>query len=62
MSKGMIHASKSIPLVASDCADVMEEGEIFAIETFATTGHGIGKEVGTPSHYRLNKTPEYPAL
>jgi len=50
-----IHAGKSVPIVANsenDDADVkMEEGEIFAIETFGSTGKGYVWEDGECSHY-----------
>ncbi|OQS02274.1 methionine aminopeptidase [Thraustotheca clavata] len=36
----LIHAGKSVPIVKSDDNTKMEEGEIFAIETFASTGRG----------------------
>lgn len=62
MVKGSIHGSKGIPLVFEDTADRMEEGEIFAIETFASTGKGVAKEAGMTSHYALNAMSEYPVL
>ena len=60
--KGSIHGDKCIPLVYEDTPDIMEEGDIFALETFATTGRGYANpSVGT-SHYALNPQPEYPPL
>lgn len=46
-----IHGSKSVPVIA--CADdtKMEEGEIFAIETFGSTGRGYGVQDLECSHY-----------
>ena len=35
-----IHGGKSVPIVKTHDTDVMEEGEIFAIETFGSTGRG----------------------
>lgn len=35
-----IHGGKSIPFVKNSDQTKMEEGEIFAIETFGTTGRG----------------------
>lgn len=35
-----IHGGKSVPIVTSDDATKMEEGEYFAIETFGSTGRG----------------------
>ena len=62
MGKGSIHGSKGIPLIYEDTAERMEEGEIFAIETFASTGKGVAKESGMTSHYALNAMSEYPVL
>ena len=35
-----IHAGKSVPFIKNSDNTKMEEGEIFAIETFGTTGRG----------------------
>jgi len=35
-----IHGSKQVPFVATKTSQRMEEGDIFAIETFGTTGKG----------------------
>lgn len=35
-----IHAGKSVPFVKTRDQTKMEEGEVFAIETFGTTGRG----------------------
>jgi methionyl aminopeptidase len=35
-----IHGGKSIPFVKNKNQTKMEEGEVFAIETFGTTGRG----------------------
>ena len=35
-----IHAGKSIPFVRNNDQTKMEDGEVFAIETFGTTGRG----------------------
>jgi len=52
-----IHAGKSVPIVKGpDNGDKMEEHEIYAIETFGTTGRGWVGEVGECSHYMLNPT------
>ncbi|KAF5005979.1 hypothetical protein FDECE_7605 [Fusarium decemcellulare] len=43
-----IHGGKSIPFIKNSDQTKMEEGEIFAIETFGTTGRGIlHDDVGT---------------
>jgi len=36
-----IHGGKSIPFVRNSDQTKMEEGEVFAIETFGTTGRGV---------------------
>ncbi|OWY97399.1 Methionine aminopeptidase, partial [Phytophthora megakarya] len=46
-----IHAGKSVPIVKTEDQTKMEEGEIFAIETFNTTGRGYVVEDGECSHY-----------
>jgi len=46
-----IHADKSVPIVRGGDATRMEEGEIYAIETFATTGRGHVVEDLDCSHY-----------
>ena len=35
-----IHGGKSIPFVKNNDQKKMEEGEVFAVETFGTTGRG----------------------
>jgi methionyl aminopeptidase len=48
-----IHAGKSVPIVKNGCEESlqMEEGEIYAIETFASTGRGYVIEDMECSHY-----------
>ena len=46
-----IHAGKSVPIVKCEESTKMEEGEIFAIETFGTTGRGHVVEDMECSHY-----------
>eukprot|EP00922_Rhytidocystis_sp_ex-Travisia-forbesii_P071759 GHVS01107099.1.p1 GENE.GHVS01107099.1~~GHVS01107099.1.p1 ORF type:complete len:445 (+),score=72.99 GHVS01107099.1:43-1377(+) len=47
-----IHAGKSVPIVSTpDNHDRMEEGEFYAIETFASTGRGVVVEDMECSHY-----------
>ncbi|KAL4898380.1 peptidase M24, structural domain-containing protein [Aspergillus ambiguus] len=36
-----IHGGKQVPFVRNDYQDKMEEGEVFAIETFGSTGRGV---------------------
>eukprot|EP01062_Namystynia_karyoxenos_P032337 TRINITY_DN2383_c0_g1_i4.p1 TRINITY_DN2383_c0_g1~~TRINITY_DN2383_c0_g1_i4.p1 ORF type:complete len:523 (+),score=190.87 TRINITY_DN2383_c0_g1_i4:226-1569(+) len=58
-----IHAGKSVPIVKGREPGVkMEEGEVYAIETFGSTGKGHVYDDGECSHYMLNfdshaKTP-----
>ncbi|KAJ2820823.1 Methionine aminopeptidase 2 [Coemansia sp. 'formosensis'] len=47
----LIHSGKSVPIVANRDQTRMEEGELFAIETFGTTGSGYVQEEGVCSHY-----------
>ena len=48
-----IHGSKSVPIVKGGCEESirMEEGELFAIETFGSTGRGYVIEDMECSHY-----------
>ncbi|KAJ1679897.1 Methionine aminopeptidase 2, partial [Spiromyces aspiralis] len=50
----IIHGDKSVPIVKSTDHRRMEEGELFAIETFGTTGRGWLVDEGPCSHYSLN--------
>jgi len=49
-----IHAGKSVPIVKGGEATRMEEGEVYAIETFGSTGKGYVKEDLECSHYMKN--------
>ncbi|KAJ5142434.1 Winged helix-turn-helix transcription repressor DNA-binding [Penicillium bovifimosum] len=53
-----IHAGKSVPFVKHDDNTKMEEGEIFAIETFGTTGRGYLFD--GPGVYGYGKDPFAP--
>ncbi|TPX12245.1 uncharacterized protein E0L32_007131 [Thyridium curvatum] len=46
-----IHGKKSVPIVKSNDQTKMEEGDIFAIETFGSTGNGYVRDEGEVSHY-----------
>ncbi|KAJ5468697.1 methionine aminopeptidase 2 [Penicillium sp. IBT 31633x] len=48
-----IHGTKSVPFIKSDDMTKMEEGDVFAIETFGSTGSGRFVEGGEVSHYAL---------
>lgn len=48
-----IHGSKQVPFVATKTTQRMEEGDIFAIETFGTTGTGkLRDDVGVYGYGR----------
>jgi methionyl aminopeptidase len=46
-----IHAGKSVPIVKGGPETKMEEGELFAIETFGSTGKGRVFDAPDCSHY-----------
>ncbi|KAI1186093.1 peptidase M24, structural domain-containing protein [Nemania serpens] len=48
-----IHGTKSVPIVKSADTTKMEEGDVFAIETFGSTGNGYVHDQGEVSHYAL---------
>ena len=48
-----IHGGKSVPIVKSNDQTKMEEGEVFAIETFGSTGRGYVTDDLETSHYAL---------
>ncbi|CAL8577481.1 Methionine aminopeptidase 2 [Xanthoria parietina] len=49
-----IHGTKSVPSVKTSDTTKMEEGDVFAIETFGSTGNGRCHAEGECSHYALN--------
>jgi methionyl aminopeptidase len=49
-----IHAGKTLPIVANNDQTKMEEGELYACETFGSTGKGYVREDMETSHYMLN--------
>jgi methionyl aminopeptidase len=57
-----IHGSKSVPIVKSNDATKMEEGELFAIETFGSTGRGVVYEDLECSHYAIDRTVTNPNI
>jgi methionyl aminopeptidase len=58
-----IHYGKSVPIVFNGDETKMEEGELFAIETFGSTGRGLVIESGQCSHYmKSDKAPKNPQL
>ena len=46
-----IHAGKSVPIVKNNDNTLMKEGEMYAIETFGSTGKGYVNEDMECSHY-----------
>lgn len=46
-----IHAGKSVPIVKNGDQQKMKEGELYAIETFGSTGKGFVNEDMECSHY-----------
>ncbi|KAG8158583.1 hypothetical protein KVR01_011705 [Diaporthe batatas] len=50
-----IHGTKSVPLVKTNDVTKMEEGDVFAIETFGSTGTGRWVDQGEVSHYALRR-------
>ncbi|KAG9242585.1 methionine aminopeptidase 2-like protein [Calycina marina] len=59
-----IHGGKSVPIVKSNDQTKMEEGEVFAIETFGSTGNGYVRDDYETSHYakRQDAPKSRPAL
>lgn len=49
-----IHAGKTVPIVKSNDSTRMEENEVFAIETFGSTGKGMVHDDVDCSHYMKN--------
>jgi methionyl aminopeptidase len=49
-----IHAGKTVPIVDNGDQTRMLEGDLFAIETFGTTGRGVVRDEGEVSHYMWN--------
>jgi len=54
ISPYIIHAGKSVPIVKGGDQTKMEEGELFAVETFGSTGRGVVYEDLECSHYMIN--------
>jgi len=56
-----IHGGKSVPIVKNNDSAIMEEGEFYAIETFASTGKGYVVEDLECSHYmKIFDAPHIP--
>jgi len=54
-----IHAGKCIPAIKGTKPEKMEEGEVYAIETFATTGKGYVNDDVDCSHYMKSFEPKH---
>jgi methionyl aminopeptidase len=52
----LLHGSKSLPNIAVPHGSILEEGEAYALETFATTGSGSVHETGQHYIFSLNPT------
>jgi methionyl aminopeptidase len=50
-----IHGDKQVPFVKTRTAQRMEEGDVFAIETFGTTGHGVLRDAAGVYGYGRNE-------
>ncbi|XP_046408320.1 methionine aminopeptidase 2 [Ischnura elegans] len=57
-----IHAGKTVPIVKGGEATVMEENEMYAIETFGSTGRGQVHDDMDVSHYMQNFDKGYVPL
>ncbi|XP_071444674.1 methionine aminopeptidase 2 [Hetaerina americana] len=57
-----IHAGKTVPIVKGGEATVMEENEMYAIETFGSTGRGQVHDDMEVSHYMKNFDKGYVPL
>ncbi|KAL7642240.1 UNVERIFIED_CONTAM: hypothetical protein RMT77_006801 [Armadillidium vulgare] len=49
-----IHAGKTVPIVKGGEMEIMEENEVYAIETFGSTGKGFVHDDMETSHYMKN--------
>jgi methionyl aminopeptidase len=52
----LLHGAKSLPNIAVPHGSILEEGEAYALETFATTGTGSVHETGQHYIFSLNPT------
>ena len=54
ISPYQIHSGKTVPIIKGGEATIMEENEVYAIETFGSTGKGYVQEDMECSHYMKN--------
>ncbi|SBT72098.1 methionine aminopeptidase 2, putative [Plasmodium malariae] len=60
INKYIIHGGKCVPIVRQkEKSEIMEEGELFAIETFASTGKGYVTHDNECSHYMRNPDKQF---
>ncbi|CAI7722803.1 methionine aminopeptidase, type II [Plasmodium vivax India VII] len=60
INKYIIHGGKCVPIVKQkEKNEIMEEGELFAIETFASTGKGYVTHDNECSHYMRNPEKQF---
>ncbi|CRH03806.1 methionine aminopeptidase 2, putative [Plasmodium relictum] len=60
INKYIIHGGKCVPIVRQkEKSEIMEEGELFAIETFASTGKGYVTHENDCSHYMRNPDKQF---
>ncbi|CRG95849.1 methionine aminopeptidase 2, putative [Plasmodium gallinaceum] len=60
INKYIIHGGKCVPIVKQkEKNEIMEEGELFAIETFASTGKGYVTHENECSHYMRNPDKQF---
>ncbi|CAA9986850.1 methionine aminopeptidase 2, putative [Plasmodium knowlesi strain H] len=60
INKYIIHGGKCVPIVKQkEENEIMEEGELFAIETFASTGKGYVTHGNECSHYMRNPDKQF---
>lgn len=62
ISQYRIHGGKTVPIVKGGDTDRMEENELYAIETFGSTGKGYVVDDGECSHYMRNFESNYVPL
>jgi methionyl aminopeptidase len=54
-----LHGNLAIPNVRDGSKDVVQEDQVFAVEPFATTGHGLVKDYKRSNIYRFLKKKEF---
>ncbi|KAJ3054711.1 Methionine aminopeptidase 2B [Rhizophlyctis rosea] len=57
-----VHADKQVPITRGGNAQKMEEGELYAIETFGSTGKGMVHDSGECSHFARNPDVQFAPL